>query len=311
MPGGQAVTFSGSASFSIGKGYVTNLSQQASLTGAQSVSFSKRVGEGTYPLPFNLTVTPQAPPAGETHSLTATVSSRNCNDSGVCAGPSVTVNIAIVGAAVQKGQLQMIAASYRCLKGYLAAASGHRFSTWTSRGSQDIYRSTLAGLVIEVNPSKLRGTANAQYLDGVVTLRKDPRTLTAAECRDLGTTLWEEVSHAIEDSHGDVGWFQDEDRREARVDYMLEMDETWPILERLEMKARKGAKAKELATLWKLYTKKVRKATQKAVSRGYQPDRKQLREWFGWEMNPLTIKRNYKSGKFLPGPQGEELRKAL
>jgi hypothetical protein len=262
-------------------------------------------------LPFSLTVTAPVPPAGEVYSLSARVSSRNCNDWGVCGGPSVTVNLAVVGAPVQKGQKQMIAAAYRCLTQYLAEANGHKYSKWTSRGSKEVYRATLVGLILEVAPSKLRGTANAQYLDGVVTVRKDPRTLSAAECSDMGKTLWEEVSHAIEDSRGDVGYGQDENRREARVDYMLEMDETFLILNRLEMKARSGAKAPELSKLWKLYVKKVRTATHKAISRGYTPDRQQLLEWFGWEMNPLQIKKNYKAGLFLPGPKGKQLRKAL
>lgn len=311
---GTTVTFAGSMTFSIGKNAVTNLSQNASLTGASSTSFSGRVGEGTYATPFSLTTTAQeSGTTGVVGYITATVASRNCNDWGVCGGPSVTIDLAVVKGVVtpQKGQKQMIAAAYRCMAGYLKEANGHKFSKWTSRGSMDIYRSALVGLVIDVNPGNLRGTANAQYLDGVVTVRQDPRTLTAAECEAFGKTLWEEVSHSIEDGHGDVGYTDSEDRKEARVDYMLEMDETANILTQLEDQARKGASAAKLAKIWKVYAKNVKAAYNKGVARGYTPQPKQLREWFGWEMAPVQIKRNYLSGKFLPGPEGKNLRKAL
>lgn len=311
---GTKVTFSGSMAFSIGKGYVTNLSQEASLTGATTKSFSQRVGEGTYTTPFSLSaVASGSGTSGVVGSMTATVASRNCNDSGVCGGPRVTIDLAVVRGPVtpQPGQRMMIAAAYRCMAIYLKDANGHKFSKWTSRGSKQIYRTTLAGLVIDVNPGALRGTANAQYLDGVVTLRKDPRKLTADECKDIGKTMFEEVSHAIEDARGDVGYLDTEDRKEARVDYMLELDETANILTQLEEQARKGAPAAKLAGIWKVYAKNVKKAYNKAVRRGYTPNPAELKEWFGWEMSPVQIKKNYLSGAFLPGPAGKNLRKAL
>ena len=105
----------------------------------------------------------------------------------------MTIDLAIVrGTATPpptgqtpKGQKQMLAAAYRCLSQYLQEANGHKFSKWTSRGSKDLYRATLLDQVVEVNPGALRGSANAQYLDGVITVRKDPRTLTSRRVRRL------------------------------------------------------------------------------------------------------------------------------
>lgn len=311
---GTSVTFSGSMSFSLGPRSVTNLSQSADLTGSKGVTFSQRVGEGTYTLPYSLqAIATGSGTTGVIGSMTATVSSRNCNDWGLCGGPTVTIDLAVIKGPLtpQKGQKQMIAAAYRCLADYLQSANGHRFSKWTSRGSKDLYRATLVGLVVDVNPGALRGTANAQYLDGVITVRKDPRTLSAGDCAEFGKTMWEEVSHAIEDIHGDIGLTDSEDRKEARVDYMLEMDETANILIGLEQQARRGASVDKLRRIWKLYAKNVRAAHNKAVRRGYVPDVKQLHDWFGWDMSPVQIKRKYLSGQFLPGPQGKNLRKAL
>ncbi len=100
VPAGATVTFTGSASFSLGPG-VTNLSQSASLSGTDGASFSQRVGEGTYTLPFRLTTV--APKADETDkagdvigSLSASVSSRNCNDYGLCGGPTISLSLAVV-----------------------------------------------------------------------------------------------------------------------------------------------------------------------------------------------------------------------
>lgn len=101
---GATVTFSGSMSYSIGAGGVTNLSQSASLSGSSaSVSFSQRVGEGTYTTPFSLTAVAPKPPKGWSGkpgdviaTITASASSRNCNDSGMCGGPTITLNLAVV-----------------------------------------------------------------------------------------------------------------------------------------------------------------------------------------------------------------------
>ncbi|MCU0277706.1 MAG: hypothetical protein MUE31_02315 [Candidatus Nanopelagicales bacterium] len=98
---GATVTFSGSATFTLGQGYVTNLSQSASLSGADSASFSDRVGGGSYTLPYSLSI--RAPKATDTDKIgdvigyvSASVSSRNCNDYGVCDGPSASLSLAVL-----------------------------------------------------------------------------------------------------------------------------------------------------------------------------------------------------------------------
>lgn len=104
-PGGT-VTWSGSAAFTIGAGYVTNLSQYGRLSGGtatQEATFAQRVGGGTYTLPFNLSTKVPTPAAESTArpgdvigSLSASTASSNCNDYNVCAGPAVRLTFAIV-----------------------------------------------------------------------------------------------------------------------------------------------------------------------------------------------------------------------
>ncbi|MFN8128128.1 MAG: hypothetical protein U0R28_04965 [Candidatus Nanopelagicales bacterium] len=94
---GQTVTFSGSAAYTQGNA-VTNLRQEAYLTNVTPVSFAARVNAGTFTLPFSLSYTPaRVTGTGVVGSLTAALSSRNCNDWGVCGGPEMSLSIAILG----------------------------------------------------------------------------------------------------------------------------------------------------------------------------------------------------------------------
>lgn len=113
-PRRRKVTFSGSAAFSIGKGYVTNLSQSGLLSGTDGASFYERVGEGTYTLPFSLATT--APKAADANKIgdvigyiSASVSSRNCNDWGLCGGPSARLSLAVVGHLLGHGEADRLA----------------------------------------------------------------------------------------------------------------------------------------------------------------------------------------------------------
>lgn len=104
VPAGATITFSGSATYTIAQGSGTNLSQSASLSGTDGASFAKRVGGGTYTLPYNLTtVAPKADDgdkAGDVIGyISASASSRNCNDVGVCGGPSVSLSLAVVASS--------------------------------------------------------------------------------------------------------------------------------------------------------------------------------------------------------------------
>ena len=56
------VTLSGSMTYSLQKGYATNLRQSASLSGAPMQSFTGLVYGGTYPFSYNLT---SVAPSGE------------------------------------------------------------------------------------------------------------------------------------------------------------------------------------------------------------------------------------------------------
>ncbi len=106
VAGGATVTFTGSMAYTIGEGFVTNLSQGADMSGAAnsppSVTYSGRVGGTSISTPFSLsgrtpwTKDMTAQPNGVATSIVLRASSRNCNDWGVCGGPTVELVIAVM-----------------------------------------------------------------------------------------------------------------------------------------------------------------------------------------------------------------------
>ncbi len=102
---GESVGFTGGTSYTLEAGYGTNLRMAAGINASSylrlpgdSKEFDKRVGGGTYSLPFamRLNVPVSKSTIGYQESVRISLLSRNCNDSGVCGGPSVSWIIAIL-----------------------------------------------------------------------------------------------------------------------------------------------------------------------------------------------------------------------
>lgn len=106
---GSTVTLSGSETFTLGAGLVTNLDMTASLgymmDAKDTATLRKTVSAGTYTLPFNLKLKvarsravddKPADAAAPLNTVQALVDSRNCNDNGVCDGPEVIMYLALL-----------------------------------------------------------------------------------------------------------------------------------------------------------------------------------------------------------------------
>lgn len=104
---GSTVTLSGSETFTLGAGLVTNLDMTASLgfmmDAKDTKTMRKTVSAGTYTMAFDLTLkvprsadgkAPGAPAVLNT--VQALVDSRNCNDDGGCDGPEVIMYLALL-----------------------------------------------------------------------------------------------------------------------------------------------------------------------------------------------------------------------
>lgn len=96
---GATVTFVGALSYTLEDGYSTLLTQRASLGSKGVTGYSgEYVGGGTYTTPFSLAVTaPRTDGEGVVSSIRAEVSGRNCNFSGVCGGPTVSMSFGVLG----------------------------------------------------------------------------------------------------------------------------------------------------------------------------------------------------------------------
>lgn len=188
---------------------------------------------------------------------------------------------------------------------------GAGFSRATDLGGSRLYGNTLGRLTLKVDPA-LKAVALYDPVTKTITFSVDPRKVKASESMAFGKTVWHEVTHAIEDVHGDIGVFDNPEYAERNIDYMTHVaDVALPVLERLEKQAKAGASVEKLRTYWEKYLQYMADAAKLPSTTQYPPDLALMRSWFGFRADPQTIKALYLSGKVLPGKQGENLRKAL
>ncbi len=183
----DTVTLSGSASFTIGEGLVTNLGMSASLSAAGGESVSEswppegvdgRVGDTTVDFPFSLTVTIPPPsttttsPFGPDPFATTTttpgatttttppystvafsVSSQNCNDVGVCGGPVIDGTFGVFAPPSAPGDST---AGWLATVGALGAVAAAAAALAGSRGggSGDRYVLQVSSDELSISPSR-------------------------------------------------------------------------------------------------------------------------------------------------------------
>jgi len=202
-------------------------------------------------------------------------------------------------------------AAYEHMKVFMQDFDKAGFAQVVDCGGLTTYRSALAGVTIKVDPTL---TAVAQYdpTTKTLTFSRDPRKVKGAGAIAMGETVWHEVTHAIEDAHGDIGYFDSEAYAERNVDYMTFVARNaLPWLELLEKQAKKGASVEMLVAIWGKYQGKMAEAAKLPSTALYAPDLGLMKTWFGFRANPDEVKALYLSGKALPGKQGANLRTAL
>lgn len=203
-----------------------------------------------------------------------------------------------------------VAATYKQLKGFMAQFDKGAFSRVTDVGALARYRATLAGLTISVDP-KQKPLAKYDPNTNTITFSRDPTRLKTVDL-SFGETVWHELTHAIEDAHGDIGAFDSPLYAERNIEYMTYVtSNALATLERMEKQAKAGASPKQLRLYWSKYVKDMARATRLPETRKYPPDRTLLKKWFGFSVDQVAVKKLYLSGKAFPGKAGLNLRKAL
>ena len=203
-------------------------------------------------------------------------------------------------------------AAYGLLKKFMSEYDSTGFSKVAKIGNLTTYRTTLnEGVAVKIDPS-LHAVAQYDPQTKTITFSKDPRTVKSSDSVAFGETVWHELTHAIEDAHGDIGAFNSEAYAERNVDYMTYVIRiALPNLERMESKAKRGSKAATLDPYWDKFIKKLGNASALTSSAGYPPDLETMREWFGFQVDPEQIRARYLTNKAFSSKKWAELRKAL
>lgn len=203
-------------------------------------------------------------------------------------------------------------AAYKYLQQFMTDYNKTGFSKVASIGNLATYRQTLAGVKIVVDPNV---TAVAVYDPNTNTIKfsKDPRKTNPKDASAMGETVWHELSHAIENKHGDIGTFDNEAYAERNVDYMSSViRQALPVLELMEKKAKAGASETQIKALWDKFLQRMSAASSLPSTTQYPVDAATLQSWFGFNVNPGTIKAMYASGNSgLPKAANARLKKAF
>ncbi len=199
-------------------------------------------------------------------------------------------------------------AAYKHLKTFMSQYDKAGFSKVVKIGNAATYRTTLSALTVKVDKN-LGPIAVYDPRTKTITFSRDPRTVPSAEALTFGQTVWHELTHAIEDAHGDIGVFDNAAYAERNIDYMTDIvDRALPALKIMESKANSGQKAAALERQWRLFVRRVGEAATLDSTKQYPPNMEIMHDWFGFDVNPDHIK-NYYLGTTTK--KWKQLRKAL
>ena len=205
----------------------------------------------------------------------------------------------------------VVGAAYGQVKKFMGDFDKDGFAKVVDLGKPDVYRATLAGLEIKIDPT-MSAVAKYDPVTKTITFSKDPRKLKPSESMAFGETAWHELTHAIEDSHGDMGVFDSEAYAERNIDYMTHITRNaLPVLEMMERQAKAGASAKKLRALWDRFLVSVADASKLPSTSDYPPDLSLMHTWFGFSADPDGIRNLYLTDKAFAGKKWANLRAAL
>ncbi len=205
----------------------------------------------------------------------------------------------------------VVGAAYGHLRKFMGDFDKDGFAKVVDLGKTDIYRDTLAGLEIKIDPT-LSAVAKYDPVTKTITFSKDPRTLKPSDSMAFGETAWHELTHAIEDQHGDMGVFDSEAYAERNVDYMTFITrDALPVLEIMERQAKAGASAAKLKAYWDRFLVEVADASKLPSTSAYPPDLALMHTWFGFSADPDGIRNLYLTDKAFAGKKWANLRAAL
>jgi hypothetical protein len=229
----------------------------------------------------------------------------------------IIVCVALISAFASQGvaatpSVEIKSSAYGFLEKFMSEYNATGFSKVVKIGNLTTYRTTLnEGVSVKIDPS-LSAIAKYDPQTKTITFSKDPRTVDSADSLAFGETVWHELTHAIEDAHGDIGALNSEAYAERNVDYMTNViNVALPNLSRMESHAKGGSKAASLDAYWDKFIKNMGSASKLTSKKGYPPDLETMREWFGFQVDPEQIRAMYLTNKAFSSKKWAQLRAAL
>jgi hypothetical protein len=205
----------------------------------------------------------------------------------------------------------VVGAAYGQVKKFMGDFDKDGFAKVVDLGKPDVYRATLAGLELKIDPT-MSAVAKYDPVTKTITFSQDPRKVKPSESMAFGETVWHELTHAIEDAHGDMGVFDSEAYAERNIDYMTHITRNaLPVLEMMERQAKAGASAKKLKAYWDRFLAGVAGASKLPSTSAYPPDLPLMHTWFGFSADPEGIRTLYLTDKAFSGKKWANLRAAL
>lgn len=195
---------------------------------------------------------------------------------------------------VTLGAATLQAQTYGFLKKFMTSFDSSKFSKVVDLGSLSTYRSELSSAKIVVDP-KLKSLALYDPSTKTIYLSKDPKKVSSDDSLKFGQTIWHELTHKIEDSHGDIGFADSQAYAERNIEYMTYIaDVALPVLERMEKD--KKASPETIKKRWEYFLKKVSQVKSLPEIKEYPPDAALMAKWFGFKFDVKKIESFYKKG---------------
>lgn len=182
------------------------------------------------------------------------------------------------------------------LKKHLNKYKSFHFSKIFKLGNPKTYRKALSEIEVVIDPN-FSDVALYDADKKVITLKKDPSKVKGAAAKKLGADIWHEVTHRIEDQHGDIGYFDSLHYAERNIEYMEHVEIHLDKLVRLERTAQRSASQRRMLKLWNSFLINLQDAYNDPIFKDYPPDFDLLKSWMGFSYSISKLKKYYKSGK--------------
>ncbi|HBV97151.1 MAG TPA: hypothetical protein DEF36_08900 [Desulfotomaculum sp.] len=194
--------------------------------------------------------------------------------------------------------------AYKHLLKYMKQFEGSQFNNVIRVGNLPTYRSELSEVKIVIK-EETNSSAKYDPVSDTITLSEDPARVLDEDSLDMGMLVWHELTHKIENTHGDMGVLDNKLYAERNIEYMKHIiGVALPWLEKMERDT--NADDAKIREYWSKFVAAFDSVNSLPEVQEYPPNFKLMKEWFDFSVDKDAILEFYQSGK-----AGERFKKAL